>query len=247
VDVTTRFAELLAAPVETLPLDEALLLVAAHDHPVDIPFQRGRLDALAAACEPASLTSLLSVVFQEGGLRGDDTDYHHPDNSFLDRVLDRRRGLPILLSVLTAEVGARTGVCLAPVGLPGHFLLRDCAGDGVFVDAFDGGRLIDQAECEAIFRRLHPGQPFEPSFLDPIDGRAVVARVITNLLRTYLQRGPVGSLAWAAHLRAVVVGGDAWRVAARLRERTADWELAAEAWDALGDAANAATARARVN
>jgi regulator of sirC expression with transglutaminase-like and TPR domain len=189
-------------------------------------------------------------------VRGDEVDYHHPDNSFLDRVLDRRRGLPILLSVLTAEVAARSGVCLAPVGLPGHFLLRDCADDDVFVDSFHRGRLIDQRECEAMFRRLHPGQPFHPSFLEPIDSRAVVARVVTNLVRTYLQRGPIGSLAWAAHLRALVVGGDAWRVAARLRERTGDWHQAAEAWEAVAAAggsgaddaaASAATARARAN
>jgi regulator of sirC expression with transglutaminase-like and TPR domain len=247
MDVTRRFADLVEGPAETLPLDEALLLVAAHDHDVDVPAQRARLDDLAAACDQASLTSVLALLFEDAGVRGDEVDYHHPDNSFLDRVLDRRRGLPILLSVLTAEVAARCGVCLAPVGLPGHFLLRDCADDGVFVDPFNRGRLIDQDECEAMFHRLHPGQSFQPSFLDPVDSKAVVTRVLTNLVRTYVQRGPVGSLAWAAHLRALLVGGDSWRVAARLRERTGDWALAAEAWEGLGDAAAAAAARARAN
>ena len=245
--MTSRFAEVVAGPVESMPLDEALLLVAAHDHLVDVPFQRQRLDDLAARCDQASLPSVLAVLFEDAGVRGDEVDYHHPDNSFLDRVLDRRRGLPILLSVLTAEVAARAGVCLAPVGLPGHFLLRDCAADGVFVDAFDRGRLIDRTECEAIFRRLHPDQPFEASFLEPIDSRAVVARVLTNLVRTYLQRGPVASLSWASHLRALVVGGDAWRVAARLGERTGDWDRAAAAWDEVGEAGRAAAARARAN
>jgi regulator of sirC expression with transglutaminase-like and TPR domain len=247
VDVTGRFAEVVSGPVDALPLDEALLLIAAHDHPVDIPAQRARLDELAAACEPSNLQSVLEVLFVTGGLRGDEVDYHHPDNSFLDRVLDRRRGLPILLSVVTAEVAARCGVCLAPVGLPGHFLLRDCADDDGFIDPFHGGRRLDRAGCEALFGRLHPGTPFDAAFLEPVDSRAVVARVVTNLVRTYLQRGPVGSLAWAAHLRAVVVGGDAWRVAARLRERTGDWWRAAEAWTAAGDEAGAEAARARAN
>jgi regulator of sirC expression with transglutaminase-like and TPR domain len=247
VDVTGRFAEVVGRPVEVLPLDEALLLIAAHDHPVDVGGQQARLDDLASGCEPANLASVLEVLFGTGGLRGDEVDYHHPDNSFLDRVLDRRRGLPILLSVVTAEVAARSGVCLAPVGMPGHFLLRACADGDTFVDPFNGGRRLDRAGCETLFTRLHPGTPFDPRFLEPVDRRAVVARVVTNLVRTYLQRGPIGSLAWAAHLRAMVVGGEAWRVAARLRERTGDWWLAAEAWDAVGEAANAAAARARAN
>jgi regulator of sirC expression with transglutaminase-like and TPR domain len=141
--------------------------------------------------------------------------------------------------------------------MPGHFLLRVCGEDDSFVDPFDRGRLLDTAGCRAIFAALHPGRPFDSTYLDPIDSRAVVARVTTNLLNTYLQRGPVASLAWAAELRAIVLGGEAWRLAARLRERTGDWALAAQAWDALGAeggagdqreaAARAGAARARTN
>jgi regulator of sirC expression with transglutaminase-like and TPR domain len=255
VDVTARFAEVVGRPVDSVPLDEALLLIAAHHHPVDVVTQRRRLDELAAGCEPGSLASLRRVLFEEAGFRGDDGDYHHPDNSFLDRVVDRRRGLPILLSVLAAEVGRRAGVCLVPVGLPGHFLLRDCADEDLFVDPFAGGRVLHAADCAALFRRLHGGQPFRPELLEPVDARAVVARVLANLVRSFLDRGPVGSLAWAVHLRALVVGGDAWTMAARLRERTGDWASAAVAWDQLADAglelpqarARAVAARARCN
>jgi len=236
-----------AAPADALALDEALLVVAAHDHPVDIPAQRYRLDELAARCEPGELGSIVEVLFAEVGLRGDDDDYHHPDNSFLDRVLDRKRGLPILLSVLMAEVAARCGVCLAPVGMPGHFLLRDCAADGVFVDPFHGGRLLDAAGCEAIFRQLHPAEPFHAGYLEAVDSRSVLARLLTNLMRTYLQRGPVASLAWSAHLRAMVLGGDTWRLAARLRERTGEWQLAAEAWDQVARQGGDTSAAARVS
>ncbi|HET6665391.1 MAG TPA: transglutaminase-like domain-containing protein [Acidimicrobiales bacterium] len=254
--MTRRFAALLDGPPDSLPVDEVLLLVAAHDHPVDVALQRARLDDLAARCTPGSLESVLDVVFAQEGFQGDRDDYHHPDNSFLDRVLDRHRGLPILLSVLTAEVAARNEVCLAPVGMPGHFLLRVCDDEDTFVDPFDRGRLLDPAGCRAIFASLHPDRPFDPAFLDPIDSRAVVVRVVTNLLNTFLQRGPVASLAWAAQLRAIVLGGEAWRLAARLRERTGDWDLAAQAWDALGEgagadqreaAARAGAARARTN
>lgn len=237
-DPTARFAELLAGPRESLPLDEAVLLVAAHDHEVDVPAQRARLDHLAARCEAPTLEGVLAHLFGAEGFDGDVTDYHHPDNSFLDRVLDRRRGLPILLSILTAEVACRVGVCLATVGMPGHFLLRDCADAEVFVDPFRSGQRIDRAECERLFRTLHPDTAFHESFLEPIDSHAVLSRVVANLARTFLERGPASSAAWALELRTLLADGDAaWRDLARIRERLGDWGGAAEAWTRLAPTA----------
>jgi regulator of sirC expression with transglutaminase-like and TPR domain len=192
----------------------------------------------------------MGLLFGDEGFAGDDDDYHHPDNSFLDRVLERRRGLPILLSILGAEVGARAGVCLAPVGMPGHFLLRDCADPERFFDPFHGGRPLDRGECAALFRQLHPGAPFDEAYLDPVDSRSVLVRVVTNLVRTYTVRGPLPSLGWALHLRALLVGGDAWLHVARVRERLGDWAGAAVALDEHGSAdarAKAAAVRARAN
>jgi regulator of sirC expression with transglutaminase-like and TPR domain len=250
VDVTARFAELAARPGGLLPVDEAVALIAAHDHEVDVAAVLGRLDTLAERCTAPTVEGVLDLLFDEEGFGGDVDDYHHPDNSFLDRVLERRRGLPILLSVVTAEVGARAGVCLAPVGMPGHFLLRDCADEGSFIDPFHGGRRLDRAACESIFRELHPGVHFDDRFLDPIDGNAVLRRIVANLVRSYTTRGPVGSLAWSLHLRAILEGGEAWIHVARVRERLGDWAAAAEAWDEVGgaEAATRATAlRAKSN
>jgi regulator of sirC expression with transglutaminase-like and TPR domain len=138
-------------------------------------------------------------------------------------------------------------VCLAPVGMPGHFLVRDCADPDRFLDPFRSGRSLDRAGCRAIFAGLHPGQPFDDAYLEPIDTRAVLTRVVSNLVDTYTQRGPLASLAWSAHLRALLVGGDAWRPVAKLRERTGQWQHAATAWDHLGIEERAAAARARLN
>jgi regulator of sirC expression with transglutaminase-like and TPR domain len=246
---TDRFAELLEGPPDLLPLDEAVLLVAAHDHDVDIAGVRAELDSLASRCD-ASVESVVGLLFEDLGFAGDADDYHHPDNSFLDRVVVRRRGLPILLSVLTAEVAARAGVCLAPVGMPGHFLLRDCADPEGFIDPFHRGRRLDRAGCVEIFTALHPAMRFEERFLDPVDPPALLQRLVTNLVHTYTVRGPLTSLAWAAHLRALLAGGDAWLHVARVRERLGDWDASAEAMarsDASYAVQRAAAIRARAN
>lgn len=257
-DPTERFAELAARPAGEVPLAEAVLLVAAHDHPVDVDAQLARLDDLAARVRHGDVDHLRAVLFDDEGFTGDSHDYHHPDNSFLDRVLDRRRGLPILLSVLTAEVAGRAGVCLAPVAMPGHFLLRDCHDADRFVDPFDNGAVIDRTGAARIFGRLHGGALPPASALEPVDAKVVLVRVVTNLVHTYRQRGPATATAWAGHLRALLVGGRAWEDVALLRERTGQWHLAAEAWDrvsasarddaAAGEAARRALgARARSN
>lgn len=248
-DPTARFVELVARPAEEVPLAEAVLLVAAHDHPVDVPEQLGRLDALAARVDHGDVAHLLAVLFVEDGFTGDAVDYHHPDNSFLDRVLDRRLGLPILLSVLTAEVGARAGVGLLPVAMPGHFLLRDRDDADRFYDPFHGGAVLDRAGAGDIFARLHGGARPPDSVLEPVSAKVVLARVVANLVHTYRARGPLSSLAWALHLRALLVGGSAWEEAARGQEATGRWVLAAESWEqAAGvarDKAAAAEARRR--
>lgn len=250
MDPTARFVELLAGPSDVLPLDEAVLLVAAHDHEVDVAAATSELDALAARCAEPTVEAVCRLLFEEVGFTGDEDDYHHPDNSFLDRVLERRRGLPILLSVVMTEIGARAGVCLAPVGMPGHFLVRDCCDPDVFIDPFHGGRRLDRAACADVFSALHPGVAFDDRFLDPVDSRAVLLRIVTNLIRTYSTRGPVASIAWSLRLRALIAGGDAWLPVARVLERMGDWDGAAEALVRLGteDAeARAALVRARAN
>ncbi|MGH9136802.1 MAG: transglutaminase family protein [Acidimicrobiales bacterium] len=228
-DPTARFAELASLPADVLPLDEAILLVAAHHHALDLQAQLARLDALAVRCRAGSVESVIEVLFADEAFSGDSREYHHPDNSFLDRVLDRRRGLPILLSIVTAEVAARAGVCLAYVALPGHVVLRDCEDSDRFIDPFNGGRILTGAECLA----LSPG--CDVRHLEPVESRAILLRVVTNLVHSFAGRGEVHGLAWALHLRAIVAGDaeQPWTDVARIRERLGDWTGAADVYDRL--------------
>ncbi len=198
-----RFAALVARPDDLLPLDQAVLLVAACDHAVDVGAQLVRLDRLAAECDGDSLDDVLGVLFGADGFRGDQRDYHHPDNSFLDRVLDRRRGLPILLSVLTAEVAARAGVCLAYVAMPGHVLLRDCEHPDRFVDPFHDGAVVDAAECRRLFEVINPTLPWDDRYLEPVDSRTILRRVVANLVHSYSALGDHRALSRARRLQAL--------------------------------------------
>ena len=114
MDLTDRFAELLARPEPEIPLDEAALLIAAHAHPdLDLDARLAQLDALAASAAGLSADELATRLFVTEGFTGNESDYGDPRNSFLDDVLDRHLGIPITLSVVMLEVGRRVRAAAA--------------------------------------------------------------------------------------------------------------------------------------
>src|SRR5215211_2333517 len=176
------------------------------DRTVDIDAQLRTLDALAEevahterTVDPAALARALFIARH---FTGNTIDYGDPRNSYLDEVLRRRLGLPITLSVLMIEVGRRLDVPLAAVGLPGHFLVGSDQG---FVDPFHQGAMFDAAGAHQLFARTHPGAPFVEHYLDPVGPRAVLARMLANLVHTFMARAPL-SAAWAPELRLALPG-----------------------------------------
>ncbi len=208
---TARYLALVSGPVPDLAgrLDEAALLVAAHAHEeLDVDAYLGRLDAMALACPMPTAAGVLTHLFDTLGFTGATQDrYHDPRNSYLDDVIDRRVGIPITLSLLTIGVGRRLGVTFEPIGMPGHFLVRAASPPAALFDPFDGGRQVTEAACRSRFRSLLGRQaPWQPSYLDPVEPRAVVARLLANLRSTALAQGDLTRLDWVVRLRAAIPG-----------------------------------------
>ena len=178
-------------------MDVLALAMAAELRVVDADAAIGRLDELgadlsriAAQAEHRPLELSLAcgqLLGREHGFAGDRERYDDPDNSMLDIVLSRRRGLPILLSVIYIEVARRAGIPLAGVGLPGHFVVGHFGADPpVLLDPFNGGALI-AAPTSEIVRPWHPHH--------------IALRMLNNLVASYQRRGDVGQAIRAARLR----------------------------------------------
>jgi regulator of sirC expression with transglutaminase-like and TPR domain len=210
VDPTERFEALVDGPEPSVPLDEAMFVIANHSTPtLDVPAQLARLDDLAAQCSSDTLEGLARHLFAAGRFTGNQNDYYDPDNSFLDRVLDRRLGIPISLSVLAIEVGRRVGVPLVGVGLPGHFIVRSATDSGVFLDPFGGGALLDRAGCIELFRSVMSStRGFDDSMLEPVGTFAVLTRVLTNLEHIYGRRADTETVAWVRRLLVAIPGSN---------------------------------------
>lgn len=129
------------------------------------------------------------VLFVEEGFEGDSEHYFDPRNSFINEVIDRKRGIPISLSVLYADLARRVGLDMSGVNLPAHFMLRTGAGaDAIFVDPFHGGALLDRRGCEARITQVL-GRPTSLSAaqLAPCSHEQIVARILRNLKLLFLQ------------------------------------------------------------
>jgi len=182
-------------------LEVGCFLLARWAYPdLDEGHYRGILDAMAEDLRPLlssakgveALHLLNHYLFHEKGFRGDHDHqtYYDPENSYVNQVLDRRRGIPISLSALYLLIGQkRLGLSLRGVGSPGHFLLRyeEEAKPPVFIDAFAGGELLSRVDCEAFFDAL--GFPFQEDFLAPVGHREILARMCRNLVAIYQGQG----------------------------------------------------------
>jgi regulator of sirC expression with transglutaminase-like and TPR domain len=196
-----RFRALTRQPEARLNLAEAALCIAWEDQDQGQPEAALReLDGLAeqarpriaALARPSEIVSVLnSFLFGEHGFRGNTWQYNDPANSFLDRVLATRAGLPITLSVIYLEVGWRLDLPVAGVALPGHFLARFGMGrDAIFIDPFNRGRLWSLDQCETQIATFYGS--ITPQLVEhvmaPPSRRAILARILRNLKNLYAER-----------------------------------------------------------
>ena len=191
-DLLRRWQSLVGADEPDL-FEGALLVSLLVDPEEDLDRARGTVAALADRVRPGAsesgLDALRRVLFDEEGFRGDRENYDEPSNSSVARVLARRRGMPITLSIVTLEVGRLAGVALEGVGLPGHFVVGGPALSGRYLDPFDGGVVGDP---EQLAERLGSifGAPVTlgANALAPNPPREILARVLLNLRRSWEKR-----------------------------------------------------------
>jgi regulator of sirC expression with transglutaminase-like and TPR domain len=134
-----------------------------------------------------AVRELSRFIFETVGYTGNEGSYYDPDNSYLNRVLDRRTGIPISLAVVFLLVARRLSIAVHGVSMPRHFLLkfREPRGD-VFIDVFRGGQMMSTRECADFLQAS--GIPFQESHLKAVPPRKILRRMLGNLLRVYLRR-----------------------------------------------------------
>lgn len=196
-------ARMLACAASSGDIAEGALWLAAEDRQdCDPPRWLAALDELGAELRsrcgnphsrgPAAvIAELLRDRLHLRGAGGGDPRAH-----YLHSVMERGSGVPIACSAIWIAVGRRAGLPVEGVGLPGHFVVRV---EGMLVDAFAGGEVLDAAAAERRVAGILGGAPraLEAAWLAAASPRSMLTRMSRNL------RGCYASFAnWPLALRA---------------------------------------------
>lgn len=193
--ILDEFAELTEQGINNRKqLEEALLLLSKFGNPtLQIGVYRKKLDKLSShigseVAYTPSLTEkmqiMLQYVFRELRFRGDSKDYHNPENAFLDRVIERRKGLPIMLSMVVICLARRLSLPFYGVNMPIHFMLMYKTHDKeILIDPFDSGSIVTYNQC-CYFLKKNGIEP-RPQHLQKADEAEILKRCIRNLMHSY--------------------------------------------------------------
>jgi len=182
---------------EEVDLERGAFLIALYRYPtLDIPAYRETLDEFAEAARPRVENEsgamrgveLAGFLADDLGFSGNRDHYYDPSNSYLNRVIDRRLGIPISLSVLYVLIGRRLGLPVAGVNLPAHFVAKYEGRDGeVFLDLFNGGEVISKESCVRFL--LKAGIRPIPFYFEAANAQDILLRMMRNLLAVAKETG----------------------------------------------------------
>lgn len=227
------FRTLVADPART-PLFEAAASIAQDEHPgLDLQSVLSNIDALgqvlAERCRDAStelkrLQTTTTFFYRELGFSGNVDGYYDPQNSYLHKVLETRRGIPITLALIYIELAGIVGLNAEGIGFPGHFLIKVNLHEGpVVLDPFTGISLSK----EDIVERLGPfskslGLDSETAipiakFLRAASTQEILLRMLRNLREIFRQQGQPQKLKRVLERTLILDPAD--QAAARLIER----------------------------
>lgn len=213
-----RFREYAAGEITNENLAYGALLIALEDNPgIDVGHYLGLLDDLAGRAarrgfsgEPPvfRLGHLHAEMFDVDKYAGDTNSYYDPRNAYVHEVIDRRKGLPITLSVIFLHVAAKLGLNASGVGLPGHYVVKvQFELNEVYVDPFHGGTTLTMAEIGALLQQVSGGSmSLASEHLRAWTGRETLVRVLGNLNNMWNRAGD-SKKATAARERMELLGG----------------------------------------
>ena len=195
-----RFGQMVSGPDEAINLAEAALLIASEEYPgLDIAAYLARLDEMAATLRrrlradisPAdTIVALNRFLFDEHGFSGNAADYYDPRHSFLNEVLDRKRGIPLTLALVYMEIGRRIGLPVHGISFPAHFLVKCQLREGMVVlDPYAKGISLSFDEIRRRIKSLRndaePPRSVIAGMLATASNKDILVRMLRNLKGIY--------------------------------------------------------------
>jgi regulator of sirC expression with transglutaminase-like and TPR domain len=141
------------------------------------------------------------IIFDVHNFSGNTTNYHAPQNSYINNVLESKKGNPLSLSILYAIVAQDLDIPIYGVNLPEHFVLAyrdehnilpdagsEATNDVLFyINPFSKGSVFSRKEIDAFLKQLKVNS--QEYFYEPCSNVDIVQRLIRNLINSYEKLG----------------------------------------------------------
>jgi len=202
-DIGNSFQHLLEKEGKNFSLERAMTLLASFPNGLTKPDEiTGPINAMAEELKPAirqaqDADMLIQIfrqyLFKTLGFHGNMSNYYDPDNTYLNKVLDRKIGIPISLSsvcILLADrlIWRDRPIPLFGIGLPSHFIVQFRFYEkSVYMDPFNRGKLLTRRDCIDLLRNQEIG--FQESYLTTVNSLTIISRCISNLVYVYNDLG----------------------------------------------------------
>jgi regulator of sirC expression with transglutaminase-like and TPR domain len=183
-------------------LEEAAFSIASYEYPeVDYENYKMILDNMASDLKkqidtkfPGDVSAydkikmLNHYFFVEKGFKGNTKDYYEIDNSYINRVIDRKTGIPITLSIVYLLISQRLGMPVTGMNIPKHFIVKyKDEKEEFFIDVFNKGVVISKPEALNFLRQfgVYEKEFDELPFLQSSSEKNIIRRIFANLINAY--------------------------------------------------------------
>jgi len=137
------------------------------------------------------------VLFTNHNFSGNTANYHAPQNSFINIVLESKKGNPLTLGIVYLTIAQMLGLPIYGINLPEHFVLAYCGNDEHFqldkknvlcyINPFSKGSVFGKSDIDVFVNRLKLTP--QDSHYYPCSNRDIILRMVRNLSHSYQKLG----------------------------------------------------------
>ncbi|MBN8568374.1 MAG: transglutaminase family protein [Ignavibacteria bacterium] len=191
-------------------LEEAVFLIANYGYPemdmkkyqseldemstkLNLSIDKMKLNPLIPQDDPLQIIKIINhFLFYQQGFKGNTENFYEPENTFFNDVMDRKKGIPISLSILYLLICKRLNLPTYGVNLPAHFIIKYVdERDEFYIDPYNNGIVISKSEAIKFLSRIGlTKEDFDSiSFLKIADDKDIIKRSLNNLVNIYTRSG----------------------------------------------------------
>ena len=183
-------------------LEEAIFLISSFGYPdINIDNYKMILDKMALDIEKKiddmgylknTNLDIINIIndylFVEKRFDGNSENYYDADNSYINKVIDKKTGIPVSISVLYILISKRLNLPVFGVNLPSHFIIKyQDSTEEFFIDPFNKGIVISRDEVIQFLEKLGLDEDEfnHIPYLKIAEDKEIIKRVFANLVNVF--------------------------------------------------------------